>query len=207
MIGRSKGATVTAQTPRKGRQLERRTPRRYNFKVHLRIQEGVWYAVSQGRDRWSKLLKEGFWEDFTREAEAIMHGDGAGLLKTIEPKGPFSSVGTPHRVPGFSQRRSEIEERPELLPYSHYLRQAWTELGLSGVLCVEGRPARLPFRIPRNFTPDQKRERHRFVWNQGLVPLLVFLTAEPGRGSQSNRKDARKRSHLATDFSMTMSPA
>ena len=27
-----------------------------------------------------------------------------------------------------------------------------------------------------HFTPDQKRDRHRFAWNQGLVPLLIFVT-------------------------------
>ena len=61
------------------------------------------------------------------------------------------------------------------LPYAHYLRQAWNELDLSGVLCVDGRPAVYLCGSER-FTHQQKRENHRFVWNQGLVPLLIFVT-------------------------------
>jgi hypothetical protein len=82
-----------------------------------------------------------------------------------------------HASPGswFLSKKSDIEEQPALLPYAHYLRQAWDELRLSGVLCVDGRPTVYLCEGAR-FTQQQKRERHRFVWNQGLVPLLVFLT-------------------------------
>jgi hypothetical protein len=102
-----------------------------------------------------------------------------------------------HVSPGswFLAQDSEIEERRELLPYSHYLRQAWSELDLSGVLCVDGRPA-IYLCEATHFTHDQKRDRQRFAWNQGLVPLLIFITPnhvevhstvkmpakEPGRG-------------------------
>ena len=75
----------------------------------------------------------------------------------------------------FLAKQREIEEQRELLPYSHYLRQAWTELDLSGVLCVDGRPA-VYLCEATHFTTDQKRDRHRFAWNQGLVPLLIFVT-------------------------------
>jgi SAM-dependent methyltransferase len=96
------------------------------------------------------------------------------MPETIEPRvvefGRQASPGS-----WFLSKESEIEERRELLPYSHYLRQAWTELGLSGVLCVDGRPAVYLCEAQR-FTSEQKRERQRFVWNQGLVPLLIFLT-------------------------------
>jgi hypothetical protein len=82
-----------------------------------------------------------------------------------------------HVSPGswFLSKASEIDERTELLPYAHYLRQAWSEVGLSGVLCVDGRPAVYLCEGGR-FTTEKKRESHRFVWNQGLVPLLIFLT-------------------------------
>ena len=82
-----------------------------------------------------------------------------------------------HASPGswFLAKDSEIEEQRELIPYSHYLRLAWTELDLSGVLCVDGRPA-VYLCEATHFTPDQKRDRHRFAWNQGLVPLLIFVT-------------------------------
>jgi len=96
------------------------------------------------------------------------------MPETIEPK--VREFGR-HISPGswFLSKRSEIEERPGLLPYSHYLRQAWSEVGLSGVLCVDGRPTVYLCEGTR-FTAEQKRARHRFAWNQGLVPLLVFVT-------------------------------
>jgi N-6 DNA Methylase len=82
-----------------------------------------------------------------------------------------------HVSPGswFLSKESDIELYPELLPFSHYLRQAWSELSLSGVLCVDGRPT-VYLCADASFTQQQKREHHRFVWNQGLVPLLIFLT-------------------------------
>lgn len=82
-----------------------------------------------------------------------------------------------HASPGswFLVKDSDIEEHRELIPYSHYLRQAWAELDLSGVLCVDGRPA-VYLCEGTHFTLDQKRKRHRFAWNQGLVPLLIFVT-------------------------------
>jgi N-6 DNA Methylase len=75
----------------------------------------------------------------------------------------------------FISKEAEIDGLQELLPYSHYLRQAWTELRLSGVLCVDGRPTVYLCEAVQ-FTPEQKRKCLRFVWNQALVPLLVFIT-------------------------------
>ncbi len=75
----------------------------------------------------------------------------------------------------FLATEHDAEAHPALLPYSHYLRQAWNEVNLSGVLCVDGRPT-VYLCAGAHFTTQQKRERHRSVWNQGLVPLLVFVT-------------------------------
>jgi N-6 DNA Methylase len=72
----------------------------------------------------------------------------------------------------------QIDEHPDLLPYAHYLQQAWAELNLAGTLCVDRRPT-VYLCEGKRFTTAQKRERQRFVWNQGLVPLLVLLT--PGQ--------------------------
>lgn len=68
----------------------------------------------------------------------------------------------------------QIDQHHVLLPYAHYLQQAWAELNLDGVLCVDGRPMVYLCEAKR-FTTEQKRERQRFVWNQGLVPLLVLM--------------------------------
>src|SRR6267142_763362 len=98
------------------------------------------------------------------------------MSDAIEPK--VAEFGR-HASPGswFLTTESDIEKYPALLPYSHYLRQAWNELSLSGLLCVDGRPT-VYLCSGTRFTPQQKRERHRFVWNQGLVPLLIFLTPD-----------------------------
>lgn len=72
----------------------------------------------------------------------------------------------------------QIDRHSVLLPYAHYLQQAWAELNLAGALCVDGRPT-VYLCEGKRFTTAQKRERQRFVWNQGLVPLLVLLT--PGQ--------------------------
>src|ERR1039458_363530 len=82
-----------------------------------------------------------------------------------------------HASPGswFLSKERDIEEHPTLLPYSHYLRQAWHYLQVSGVLCVDGRPT-VYLCAGVDFTTEVKRSHHRFVWNQGLVPLLIFLT-------------------------------
>lgn len=75
-------------------------------------------------------------------------------------------------------RVEQVDQHEILLPYAHYLRQAWAELNLSGVLCVDGRPI-VYFCEAKRFTQARKRECQRFVWNQGLVPLLLFLS--PGQ--------------------------
>lgn len=93
---------------------------------------------------------------------------------TIQPRvaefGRYTSPGS-----WFLSKETDIGEQQELLPYSHYLRQAWSELELGGVLCVDGRPT-VYFCEATHFSTDQKRKHHRFVWNQALVPLLVFVT-------------------------------
>src|SRR5437773_693051 len=92
------------------------------------------------------------------------------------PKEPNVADFARHSSPGswFLSKESDIEKHSALLPYRHYLRQAWRELDLAGVLCVDGRPTVYLCEAAR-ITSQQKRERHRFTWNQGLVPLLIFL--------------------------------
>ena len=75
----------------------------------------------------------------------------------------------------FISKVEDIEREDVLLPYAHYLRQAWDEFGLSGVLCVDNRPTIYLCEADR-FTTEQKRNKQRLVWNQGLVPLLIFVT-------------------------------
>ncbi len=69
----------------------------------------------------------------------------------------------------------QVEREQTLLPYAHYLRQVWKDLNLTGVLCVDGRPTAYICEGAR-FSQNEKRVRQQIVWNQGLVPLLIFLT-------------------------------
>ncbi len=71
----------------------------------------------------------------------------------------------------------ELKEYPSLLPYAHYVAQAWEELQLSGVLCVDGRPTvYLVEADQQELGVARKRELQQFAWNQGLAPLLIFLS-------------------------------
>lgn len=83
-----------------------------------------------------------------------------------------------HRSSGtiYLTSADDLEDHPALLPYAHYIAQAWDELDdLSGVLCVDSRPT--VYLFERNsFDLETKRTCHRYVWNQGLAPLLIFLT-------------------------------
>lgn len=92
------------------------------------------------------------------------------ILQKVEEFGAHASPGS-----WFLSKETDIEKYPALLPYSHYLRHAWRRLNLSGVLCVDERPA-VYLCGGMEFSLQGKRERHQFVWNQGLVPLLIFLT-------------------------------
>lgn len=69
----------------------------------------------------------------------------------------------------------EIDRESVLLPYAHYLKQAWEDLGLAGVLCIDGRPT-VYLCEGIEFSAEETSKKHQFVWNQGLVPLLILLT-------------------------------
>src|ERR1035438_9391546 len=98
------------------------------------------------------------------------------MLETVEQKvAEFGEQASPGSW--FLSKEADIAAHLPLLPYSHYLRQAWEELKLRGVLCVDGRPT-VYLCADVQFTPEVKRKHHCFVWNQGLVPLLIFLTAD-----------------------------
>jgi len=98
------------------------------------------------------------------------------MPKTIEEK--IAEFGG-HASPGswFLASESDIEKHEALLPYAHYLRQAWSDVELGGVLCVDGRPM-VYLCAGAQFTAQEKRQCHLYVWNQGLVPLLLFLTPD-----------------------------
>jgi len=85
---------------------------------------------------------------------------------------------------------AQVDEIPWLLPYAHYLKQAWQELSLAGVLCVDGRPAVYVCEADA-FTPQEVTARHHFVWNQGVVPLLILLSQGKAELHTAARKPLR----------------
>ena len=98
------------------------------------------------------------------------------MIDVVEKKvAEFGGQVSPGSI--FLSAERHIDEQPALLPYAHYLHQAWRELDLKGVLCVDGKPVSYLCGA-RSFTRRKKKEQHRFVWNQGLVPLLMFVTPE-----------------------------
>ncbi len=84
----------------------------------------------------------------------------------------------------------DIDQELRLLPYAHYLRQAWQELNLDGVLCVDARPTVYVCESAR-FSQEKKSEMQRFVWNQGLVPLLVLISPGQIEAHSGVRKPAK----------------
>jgi hypothetical protein len=104
----------------------------------------------------------------------------------------------------FLTEERQIEEQLALLPYAHYLRQAWVELRLSGVLCVDEKPVAYLCGALK-FDRDKKKEYHRFVWNQGLVPLLILLTPDHvevhSAVKQPEREEASGQLQLSDDLS------
>ncbi len=96
------------------------------------------------------------------------------MIDAVEKKvGEFKDQVSPGSI--FLSAERHIDEQPALLPYAHYLHQAWYELDLKGVLCVDAKPV-VYLCGAQSFTRKKKKEQHRFVWNQGLVPLLMFVT-------------------------------
>ena len=56
----------------------------------------------------------------------------------------------------------ELQDHPILLPYAHYVTQAWDELSLSGVLCIDGRPT-IYLCEGESFDLETKRSAQQFA--------------------------------------------
>src|ERR1039458_9735001 len=101
---------------------------------------------------------------------------GRNMLETVEQKGAqFGAQVSPGSW--LLSKKADIDKHQAVWPYPHELRPAWEELKLQGVLCVDGRPT-VYLCAGVQFTTEAKRRHHSFVWNQGLVPLLIFLTPD-----------------------------
>jgi hypothetical protein len=74
----------------------------------------------------------------------------------------------------------EIREEPALLGYAHHVLRAFDKevLGITGALCVDGRPT-IYFRRDNQPTSWGDANRlHRIFWNQGIATVLVLADPE-----------------------------
>ncbi len=62
-------------------------------------------------------------------------------------------------------------------PDAHALRRAWEKIGLTGIVCVDGKPT-VYLKEVRQIRPSDIRRYQRFVWNQGIATVLVVCTAD-----------------------------
>lgn len=80
----------------------------------------------------------------------------------------------------YYQSADAIRQQPELLGYAHHILRAFDKevLGITGVLCVDGRPT-IYFRRDKNAVPAAEANRlHRVFWNQGIATVLILADPE-----------------------------
>jgi hypothetical protein len=65
-------------------------------------------------------------------------------------------------------------------PHSSAIRTALTDLGLSGVFCIQGVPTVLILSLP-TYDRDAVLDLHGALWNQGLASVLLVLTGDTAR--------------------------
>lgn len=68
---------------------------------------------------------------------------------------------------------NEIRADKTLLPYRHVLGRAWNDLGLSGVLCIDGVPTLYLVVSKKPVCPGEGARLQRILWNQGVATVLA----------------------------------
>ena len=74
----------------------------------------------------------------------------------------------------YYQAVEEILRAPELFAYQHMLLRAWGEMGLSGVLTLNGIPTVYVRDVPKRLTPSEAAEAHCQFWNQGVATVMLL---------------------------------
>jgi len=75
---------------------------------------------------------------------------------------------------GFYSRADQVVADPHLNGQSHYMRRAFGEMRLDGILCIDGKPAVYFKDFKRPVTRTKVNELHKRFWNQGTGTLLVI---------------------------------
>lgn len=79
---------------------------------------------------------------------------------------------------GYYSSRNDIVRDPRVFAYQHVMLRAWTDLGLCGVLTLDGIPTAYLRDEKRPVTPSAAAELHREFWNQGVASVLVLRDPE-----------------------------
>lgn len=67
----------------------------------------------------------------------------------------------------------EVRSNKGILAFIRILERAWEDLGLTGVLCVDGIPTIYFKEVPAPLTSSTLNALHRRFWNQGVAQTLV----------------------------------
>jgi len=94
-------------------------------------------------------------------------------------------------APDFFCSADDIEKYAGRHPYSHFMRRAWQQLHLNGILCIEGRPT-VYFKEVQQIDSRTQRERYQKFWNQGLATLLVVKSPKEVQVFSSLAEPAKK---------------
>jgi len=78
------------------------------------------------------------------------------------------------RSPELVKDREEIGSSDRLLPQANAMRRAWDEMGLDGILCLDGAPVVYFKELPRA-NQQTVRKLQRLLWNQSIAPMLVLV--------------------------------
>jgi len=105
------------------------------------------------------------------------------------------------RVPAsdFFGSMDDIEKSAGRHPYSHFMRRAWQQMNLNGILCIEGRPT-VYFKEVKHINSLRQRQRYRKFWNQGLATLLVVKSPKEVQVFSSLAEPAKEDSALEDEY-------
>ena len=74
----------------------------------------------------------------------------------------------------FYSSRESVKADPRLLGYVSAIERAWSEMGLKGVLCLDGRPVLYLKEHGTQFSTTERIKLQRLFWNQGIANVLVL---------------------------------
>ena len=81
---------------------------------------------------------------------------------------------SPPRGMVFHHSLDSVRTDFDILGYWSVVERAWVEMGLDGVLCLDGRPILYLKEQASPITEDERYRLHKLFWNQGVANVLVL---------------------------------